>query len=94
MTPAEGSRWRHLKRGSDYVVEGGAPAGQELREGDLCNLRSGRLIIAGEGESYAYEIQTGTPAAAGTAFVLYRSDKGVGWARPESEFTDGRFEKT
>ena len=37
-------------------------------------------------------LQTAHPVSEETVLVIYRSARGVLWARPEAEFLDGRFE--
>lgn len=39
------------------------------------------------------ELQTSAPLREGAEIVVYRGDDGKFWARPSSEFHDGRFEK-
>lgn len=38
-------------------------------------------------------LQTAEPIPDGTALIVYRGDDGLLWARPSTEFKDGRFER-
>lgn len=38
-------------------------------------------------------LQSEQPVSENTVLVIYKSARGVLWARPEKEFEDGRFEK-
>lgn len=89
--PEVGTRWRHLKRGTEYVVEDVVPCAEELSEGDLCLIREGRLHKAEGASEDSYAVQAASPQHPGTVFCAYRGDKGDGWARPIREFADGRF---
>jgi len=72
-----GARYKHVKRGTYYVLLG--RAGMQISWPVMLPI-AGKIVNAGD------HLET-------KSFVVYRSEKDDAlWVRPESEFLDGRFE--
>jgi hypothetical protein len=93
-TPSFGQRVRHLKRESTYMVLGrqkiqiSPETLERLFQSHWRETRPGKVVSSSEAIVAVCEILEKL------TFIIYCADEDdAKWARPESEFVDGRFEE-
>ncbi len=80
-------KFRHKKRGTEYVLDDIINYMQIAAEGS-------DIVIERDGETEYFEFQCSSGLFASGLIVLYYGYKdGHLWARPATEFFDGRFER-